>query len=1453
MALAPQPFATADTAPLTDVALAPPAPAAAPFTFDQLAAAPVAFQTQTPLDTNAFGPAPTPAQPIATPAAPTQPGTAPVQFGAAPAPAPVQPAADKEPDYEGVVKAVQSGDPALRPVKTAYDAAYDVEPEDGPRAARAWMLRLGLNPDDQTEAGRRRNQTWLKYDGMTKELGYDSAQLSRIAAEAEDKPEGRRALFEAVRSRVVEDVDKSFAAAREQVSNALEAQLNSQRDARDMQGLRALQDQRDRQLAALTAQRDMALRSDAAIQQQNRANSFINPVTGKLEYLPGYSPREAAKPEQAMLRFEQQRERLMSQYDQQLAQFDTRSSNSALRQEESANKERLRLWDREASAQKSSIVRNRVADLNAFLAARLEDAKPDEADGALLPYKDDAEIAREKIKKTEGTKLGAAGDIALDFGKGALLSPVSGLAQIATWGTDKAGLTQGALAAVQRYADTADAWAESNRSEAGAEQKKQTAENIAKATEGKTGVAALGAGALAGVTSFGLDRNTFGQIASMVGAFVTGSLVTRGVGAVGSAVAGGARATGAAAEGVGAGAVTALAEGGAVAADKASRVQQVVTGAAFAGQTADAASRDAGNDMAQLLKDPQYRASSPLLADLRTKFPGYSDAQIDELAVRQVRGAAAAGGAAATALSMVIPGLGGVEAQLLRINAPMIGAARQGATGTAMRAAGRAVSEGVQEFGEDLFAAGAAGVQAGVPAQFVDAGKLGASFGAGAALGGVVGNAHAAFERARGRGGPQTAPEPAPLPEAPVLGPDTPAPAQTPAPLTLPSPAVAARTGAEAQLAEAARGTANEGAIVAFSPQTVARQEAARIAGEDAAKIPEIERVLLDIGRNTDSAAGASVATLVGEYATSYGVDIPEGSVIHFGNNEAHYKWAGDLVKGKEETVVFSTPPGTEGVAVTRSVTQDGTNIFTAHSYDGTTAVIGGEVAPDSELATAPDTDLHTYGAAVIAGLNQLGADIRVGAKESLAADTILLQTAEAVRARSVEDYRSDNGSIDPSVAAVSAVGALQRVRTAYDNVSDATKGPLDQLLSAAFPDAPKGNPAQAILQDPLKASAQISEAFSAGALSGTKGRDATRAYGAALKIVDLAHEAAHEARLAEQYLAGEADLPSDTVLTRRQVAAVSSVISQPMRVVPPEARAAVLGAVPNTGRFRPGSTFALDTRADTDETRAAYAAFRLADDLQKRPGLSVAQARNLALHYGAGRVDVRDTVNAALQMAAEQVATAEAAQQEALRLTEAQRAWENEGGAIGRGFPMLMPKAAQPVSRGVLNQIAAFMARKFSNTKLQIEVIETDTDPRAGGNRGFAGLTVNVDASTVRVILNRERIASVADAKKVIEHEVYGHFAPMEVLGPKKFAAVNAAVLRFAKRMPRPRSSCGSSPASTARRTTRGRPARTSRVQRCWPTSSSRIASNASDLTERVTKALRGSPLTAGELTAPT
>ena len=1419
MALAPQPFTTTDGAPPVDTTLAPPA---APLTFDQLAAAPASFQTRTPLDTNTFG------APPAARAAPVDPAAraAPVDPAA---PAAGEPA---EPDYERVVRAVQGGDPVQRPLKSDYEQAYDAQPEDGPRAQRAWLLRHGLNPDDKTPEGQRRIQTWLGYNNQIKELGYTEEQLARIAAEADDKPEGRRSLFEAMRSRIVEDVDRTFGTMREQVANQLDANLNSRRDAVDNEQLRGLQERRDRDLAALAAQRNLALRSDAAIQQQNRLNSFVNPVTGKVEYLPGYSPKEAVKPEQIDLRFQQQAERIQSQYDQQLSRFDGRAASNALRQDELQNKEKLRLFDREAGAQKSSIVRARVADLNNFLATRLEDAAPDSADGALLPYKDVAEVARDKIKKTEGTLSGAIGDIALDLGKGATLGPASGIAQVLTWGSDKAGLSEGALAAVQRYFDSAEASVESLRSSAGTEQKKQQAEAIGTAIAGKTGFDAALAGAKAGVGSFGLDRNTFGQIASMAGAVLTGGVAARGVGAAGKLFAGGAET---------AGALGAMAEGGAVAADRVGRATSV---AAFAGQTADAASRDAGNDMTQLLKDPQYRASSPMLADLRARFPNYSDAQIDELAVRQVRGAAAAGGAAVTVATMVIPGFGGIEAQLLRINAPMLGAARQGASGTALRAASRAVSEGLQEAGEDIGAGFAAALQAGDAKQtglFADAGKVGASFGAGAALGGVVGNAHAAYDRIRGRGGPQDTPT-APAPVAPAAAIDdlnvAPAPQ---APLALPTPGSARQGDAQALLAEAAAGTANEGAIVAFSPQAVARQEAARIAGEDASKIPEIERVLMDIGRNTDAAAGASVATLVGEYATAYGVDVPEGSVVHFGNNEAHYKWAEALVAGKPETVVFSTPSGTEGVAITRSLTEEGTNVFTAHGYDGQSVVIGDEATADS--------DLHTYGAAVIAGLNNLGADIRTGAKESLTADTVLLQTAEAVRANAVEDYRTEAGSIDPAVAAVSAVRALERVRTAYDGVSETVRGPLDQLISAAFPDAPKGNPAQLVLQDPLKASSQISEAFSAGALSGVRGRDATRAYGAALKIVEQAHEAAHEARLAEQYLAGEADLPADTTVSARSRARVSSIIAQPMAVVPPEARAAVLGAVPNTGRFRPGSTLALDTSPAVDETRAAFAAFQLASDITQRPTLSVAQVRNLALHYTAGRGDVVATVRAALQLHAENVATAEAARQEALRLTEAQRAWENEGGAIGRGFPLLAPKAAQPVDRRVLEQLALFMQRKFSNTKLQIEVIDTDTDPRAGGNRGFAGLTVNVNTGSVRILLNRERIGSVAQAKAVVEHEVFGHFAPTEVLGPKKFAAVNEAVLRFARKDPKT--------GEFLRQFNGDYREANGRVPSLYQQGAEVLAylieQNNLDnkaMTDRVAKALKGSPVTAGELT---
>lgn len=1530
MALAPQTFALTQQ---DEPPLAPPPPAV---TFDQLAAAPAAFQTAAPLPGAGFG-APAPVQaPVPVDAAAPAPTAGafapPVPAGFAPpqaAPTTQAPAPSAEPDYEKTIRAVQSGDPALRPLKQEYERAYDAQPEEGPKAQRAWLLRHGLNPDDTTEAGQQRARTWLGYNRQLREMGYTEEQVARIAVEADDKPEARRALFESMRSRVVEDVDRSFSLMREQVAGRLDAQLNESRDAREMQEVRLLQEQHARRLAAIDTQRRQALQSDAAIQQQNRLNSFVNPVTGKVEYLPGYSPKEAARPEQINLRFEQQREQAQAQFDQQLSRLDARASGSALRQEEAQNKERLRQWDREAGAQKSAIIRARVADMNSFLAARLEDAKPDSADGALLPYKDDAELAREKQKKTEGTLAGAAGDILLDLAKGATVTPASGVAQVLAWGTDKIGLSDGALGAVQRFFDSAESTVEGLRSDAGAEQKKQQSETIAKAVEGKTGADALVAGVKAGVGSFGLDRNTFGQIAGMAGAVLLGG----GVGFGARLAAGGAK---------GAAAVSALAEGGAVAADRAGRITTVT---AFVGQSADSASRDAGSDMAQLLKDPQYRASSPLLADLKTRFPSYSDAQIDEIAIRQVRGAAAAGGAAATAATLIIPGLGGLEGQLLRVGVPLAGAARQGASGTALRAASRAVSEGLQEGAEALVSGAAAAAQAGGLGQtglFADAGKLGVAVGAGAVLGGVVGNAHAAYERLKGRGGP-AAPTPTPAqgaaPTAPEgFGPPVPAQSADQVLGALPSPADVRRADAQAALDAASLGTAGSGDIDLPSSQTLARMEAARIAGEDASKIPEIERVLLDIGHSADSATGASVAALVGEYATAFGVSVPEGSVLHFANNKAHYPWAEDLVAGKEETVVFSTPPGVDGVAVTRSLTPDGTNVFTARGYDGTSAVIGEDAAADS--------DLHTYGAAVLAGLNQLGADIRTGAKESLAADTVLLQTAEAVRANAVEDYRTETGSVDPAVAAVSAVRELQRVRATYDSVRPDIKAPLDQLLSAAFPDAPAGSAVQTILQDPLGASARISEVFSAGALTGTRGRDATRAYGAALKIAEQAHVAAHEARLAEQYLSGEAELPADIDLTRRQRAAVSSVVAQPMAVVPQEARAAALGAVPNTGRFRPGSALALDTSAATDETRAAFASFQLADDLARRPALSVAQARNLALHYTAGRGDVVATITTALQLQAEGVATAEAARQEALRLTEAQRVWEGEqtakrlvAGALARqraetaegaaairqelvrstrapfaeqefrerlaaegrqraagfeqalaargaeaaraeaerraaavaptleaqaeaaraakaafaqAFPMLAPKADQPVDRRVLDQLAVFMTRKFSGTKLRVEVIENDSDPRAGGNRGFAGLTVNVDASTVRVLLNRERIGSVDEAKRVIEHEVYGHFTPMEVLGPKKFAAVNAAVLRFAK-----------SDAKTGeflrQFTGEYRAAHDNHTPSQYQQGAEVLAYlieqnrvNASDLTKRVSAALRGSTLTAGELTAP-
>lgn len=1426
-------------------------------------------------------------------------------------PAPTDAARSDEPAprYEETILNAASGDAKRRPTEGAWRAAKDVTPFEGEDARRAWLRRVGLDPNDTTEDGRRRQEQFLGFERDLQSLGYNQKRLREIADTTDEtkRDTARKALFEAGREKIVARADQTISAMRDQLETALQREVDTARAAATATQRAEIDDRARRALETLDRQRRVELDAQQRIQQENRLNSYIVPTTGKVAYLPGFTPREAARSETLQARFDSQRETILRQHQDAIGRLEQSVDKSEVTMAQERMRTALKNFDREERVRRPAAVRSQLASFNEFLQARFDDAKSPTTDGGLpLPYTNDATQLQDLRKRaSSGGTLSLVSDFTVEVGRGALGS-VIGLGQLATAGVDMvlgSNLSAGPQAASDYVGSIAD-WLESD---AMAAQRELQARRIAEATKGKEGLAAAGAALKAGASSLGFDRATLGMVGQMVGGLATGSVLGRAGGMAGRAL-GSSKAAGAVIE--------ELATPGVLRQAAASATSPVAL--AFAGQAADSASHDVANMTRDLFNDPRFTQNNPVLQSLRTQFPSYSEEQIKDLFVRRTRNAAAVAGGATTLLTMMIPGLNGVEGQLARIGAPMSQliappAASVGRFATARGAAktfgdvvlAPAASNAAQQGVIDAGVAGAASLATGE--NLFDVNRQAASLGSAGAFGGLVGGGLRARERSR-MSAAEALRQPDPPPPA-TLAPDAPAvPPGIGNPLrTQPSPSADFVGPMPAQLALPSP------EMILRSDKARVRAEAARIAG-GVERLPEIQRTLEVVHDNYDAAVGAQVATTVGEHMRNYNVALPDGAIVHFANPDAHYSWVRQGLQPNEQ-VIFSTPDSAYGFAVTRSVDDAGVATVRVHERDRAVTLD----ALTSADPSSPEYRLATRGAAVLDGLNELGVDLGTKFREKIDVANVLRDTAQSVAELKRADLY-EGGARDPAVYAAGALQTRADLLSRIGEASDATKAALRSTLGLeAGSDIGRellrsfSDDAAATWIDGMRREAADINLRALPRADRKAAGERRQALREAENLVEQTRIVADEMRLAIGAVTGGG---GDTPAQAASVKQLRAIIETPLLQVEHEVRALTLGSVPNTGIYRPGSTKVFDPlNPRMRDVLFDNAVYGLVEQLTNNPNLNVAQARNLALHLGGGLhvpgVVIERAISELKNVQASRAAAARAAQiahdevttqaRAIERQTEAMRAlapetpaermtavdlvrdavarrdnarleeqravlsaetrarldyggawadfyqdvgrrrrlfaadferaktsledhlrWERdeivrgvlaESGEVTRqqaqetraakaeaqgarrrdgatrrstapdGYTLLGQRAAQPIDAATLQQVAEAMSSKFRDLKLTFRVVQDDADRASGGSRGYAALTVN-DASGggVTILLNRDRIGSVADAKRAVWHELYGHYTPEQLLGPAKFGRVLETVLTFAE-----------------------------------------------------------------------
>jgi hypothetical protein len=1264
--------------------------------------------------------------------------TAPVKPVAGPAvPTPEQ---AREREAVDVLTKVAKADPNDKPVETAYNRVYDADPDDGATDERIFLRRHGFDPDDKAQQPQ--VNRFLQVHRELRTLGYSDDQLSKLL----DDRAGTKSLVDEFTNRYLETYDDKVTQARDMLLQQQANRRQQQSDVLRSDQARALQAQMDNEIAAARARAGAEINAANEVERANRAAQYFNPVSGKVEYVPGYQPRQARAAADARADFETGVERIRAKYANQFERLSAAAITDAGKSAEASDRLALSAFDAQAKRDRLNRRDAAGAAVRQYLAVRKDDLTPDGGDGEPLPFIKDAEKkeldARTEKAKRSGGALSAVGDVGVDILAGAT-GAVLGIGYLGSLATDKIGLTSTAADSVAGYSDAVDKFAKRLHSDAYNLQADDVAKEVNKATEGKQGVEAFASGAYAGLTMFGMDRHTFGTVGRMIGAVGLGF----GTGAAAGAAGATAKVAGTAARTVGVGAV--------------------------AGQAADDNGRQAAESTRQLMSDPAIRSASPMFRDLKARFEGRTDEQIVDMMAESSRAGAAVAGAAVAGLSTFLGA--GVEAQLLRtgvVRASTAAAASTGALATTSRVVGRAVGEGLQEATEDLASnvAGALG-RGQSAAEGVEPGKLGASFGAGAALGGVVGNAHAALARIRG-GKPAADEPPAPTappttdPLAPTAPPTTdplapPAPAGTEL-LALPPPSLVTPPPTPEQTA-----VALVEAHYQSAPDVKALPAPSSEGYSDV--IASVADTLRKTNRALDQYAGGEVAALVGEYTKSYDFTVPTGSVVQFNSPGAHHGWVANALDTGNDTPFFSTPEGPNAFALVQHMASDAdVPTIVRIEQDGTRTKVDGSV----------DTPAMREAAAVINGLNRLGSEIRLGVDAEHNIDGLLLQAAQDTERAATEGVVRAGNSIAPPLLAQTSVQSAARAVAIFDESrSDKVKTGLTRALQRLFPeqDMSAVNPGAHLLNNPN----DIPGFVQALERKGTP--RAVREAGA--ELVQNVRDASSDARVAEINAASRVTrygAPLD--VTPDATREIVSIAAQPVRDVALEALDRAINSVPSVGPFAPGGHAAADTTVETDAAREAYASFQLAVVLEDRPGITVAQARNLAVHFGAGRVDPAVIVRQARQLADARVDTAEAARVEGLKLTKAQLDWDRTH-PLGIGYPSLGPVVATPISSDALASVVEKFVTDQGELNPTVWIIETDGDPRAGGNRGFKGLVAPTPEGKRVILLNRQRIADADDARAVLDHELVTHFAPIEILGREKFARVLEAAISFAKK----------------------------------------------------------------------
>jgi hypothetical protein len=1468
----------------------PPAPPAAAPVAPASAPAPVAPTAPAQSSYALFTPAP-----LAT-VAPTDAALQERLTPTAPAASKDRAAADSTLSFEQIAADVKSGDAKRRPTESDYKRMKEVSPFVSEDASRAFALRLGLDPNDQSQPAVERRNRYLGYERMLEDLGYNSARLAKIAERETNKDEDkaeRKAVYEAARERLTSEIDDSLARMREQVATRLQQGVDGRRDAALMARRQDIEDKVRRDIAVLENQRRIDQQSQLQIARENELNSYVRPSDGRRVYLPGYQPREVATAEALGSRYDRQREALQARFETEIARLNQSVDASGVNAAQADMRSKLAEFDRQGRTQKSIMLRSRLADFNEFLQLRLNDAMPPGSDGKPLPYVNDTILQKELAKRAaSGGYARAAADVALNVGRGAIGS-VLGISQLATGGVDLLAGT-GASAYVQSASDWINAAIDAAESDALKAQREIASRRIAEATAGKEGAAALGSAAWAGLTNFGFDRATLSTIGQMAGALAVGGAAGR-VAAVGRAAAGAGAATEAGAATTAA--VSQMAAGGPLRlAGEAIRNPGVW---AITGQAADSYSHQYGELAREMLKNPAFAASDPVLTDLRANNPALSEQEVRELYVRRLRNSAAVAGGAATLLTMMTPGLGGVESQLLRVGAPLAAASQAG--GIARRAATEAydrilfpaASNAAQQVITDSAAALGAGGTARQLTRFVNPNEIAAGAGSAAAIGGIVGGANSLTLRRPETPAAPDAPDAPAAPAAPgptrLLEPPRPvAGLLEPPPLITPpprEPGLGPQIRPDPPLLLPAP---LENVIYAPSPEAVRAEtqrrisvEAARIVGENVDRLPEVQRVLTSVHGNFDAAIGAQLGTTITDIAKARGTVLPDGGVLHFANNDAHYEWAQRLVQGKNESVVFSTPPiwseGASPLALTRAVDDTGAAVYTLHGNENGAPIATTFDSLRDASVDSPEFRLALRGAAVVDGMRQLGIDVELANRAQLDVENVLATTtAQVNELRRTQLF--ENGVIDPAVYAGSALETRARVRDEVRTMTGDAQALLQKAVGEAAPDL-----FRAYSEDNMALWRKTVAESVDDTSSGLSQRARQRARSEVSRVLDRVETAVSEMRQAVAFADGLTGVEEPA--TRARTERIKEIVSAPIESVPADAMAVTLATVPSVGRFKPGSTRVID--AENPGMRSALrdnAVYGLAEQMIRDPSLTVAQARNLALHFGAGLHAPLDVISDAIAVKtrivadrADAAAAAKAAHDEVTRVARAREAWQesltrlrlpappaplsprarmladtaryeqmiaerrrlvqadfektqaeleaartsdrrvviddpmrlraiedeaaasrqskagaqgardNRGGQTTRaeapdGFTLLGAKAATPIDARVLSQIATTMMSKFSKLRIVFDIVNDDADRLSGGSRGYSALTVNDASGVVRIILNRDRIGSVAEAKNAIWHELYGHFTPRELLGDSKFARLNEAVLGFAR-----------------------------------------------------------------------